>query len=229
MSLENNIAKVANLIGDTTRAKILTALMEDKVLTAGELAIAANISPQTASNHLNKLLQAKLILCEVAGRNRYYKLASHHVAAALESLSLLGESPKASLPRHNKLLHEIKMARTCYDHLAGQLGVAVSNALRMKKYIKLAENQFQVTQKGTQFFESLSIDVAELLKLRRSFARPCLDWTEREYHLAGSLGKALLDYFLDNRLVIRSKRKPRVVVLTTKGKQWLSSELSIEL
>jgi len=208
---------------------MLTALMQGRSLTAGELALSANISPQTASNHLNKLLKADLILCEAAGRHRYYKLASHQVAQALETLSVLTGSPKTSPPRHDKLPQEIKQARTCYDHLAGQLGVAISKALQTKKYIKLDENQFQITKKGSQFFDNLSIDVAALSQLRRSFARPCLDWTEREYHLAGSLGKALLDYFLDNRLVIRAERKPRVVVLTTKGKSWLHSNLGIAL
>lgn len=229
MSLENDIAKVANLIGDKTRAKILTALMEGRALTAGELALNANISPQTASNHLNKLLQANLIVCERAGRHRYYKLASYQVAKALESLSILSESKKKSPPRHHKLPQDIKLARTCYDHLAGELGVAILKTLQTKKYVKLSDNQFEVTQKGSHFFKRLSIDINVLTQLRRSFARPCLDWTEREYHLAGSLGKALLDYFLNHRLVIRSKRKPRVIVLTTKGKQWLRSQLAIEL
>lgn len=229
MSLEDDIAKTASLIGDKTRAKILTTLMQGRALTAGELALRAQISPQTASNHLNKLLKANLIVCEAAGRHRYYKLASYQVARALESLSVLTDSSKTSPPRHNQIPQEIKQARTCYDHLAGTLGVAITKALQAKKVIKLTENQFQVTKKGNQFFKSLSIDVETLSQLRRSFARPCLDWTEREHHLAGSLGQALLTYFLDNRLLIRVKRKPRVVVLTTKGKKWLSSHLSVEL
>lgn len=228
MVLENDIAKIANLIGDATRAKILTTLMAGKAFTAGELALSAAISPQTASNHLAKLLQAKLILCEAAGRHRYYKLASHQVAKALETLSLLSDVP-AIAPSRNKFSLEIKQARTCYDHLAGELGVAISTALQIKKFIMLIGDQFQLTEKGCQFFENLSIDVKELLCQRRTFVRPCLDWTEREYHLAGNLGKALLTYFLEHRLIIRSKQQPRVVVLTTAGKKWLSLHLSIQL
>ncbi|MEM1243365.1 MAG: winged helix-turn-helix domain-containing protein [Pseudomonadota bacterium] len=224
MSLESNIA---NLIGDTTRAKILTTMMDGRAFTAGELAMIANVSPQTASNHLSKLRQAKLILCETGGRHRYYKLASHRVAKVLESLSILTDSPKLSLPNHNKLPREISLARTCYDHLAGRLGVAITAALQSKQYIKLIEKNFIITTKGKQFFAELDIDVTVLTNLRRSFARPCLDWTERKYHLAGSLGKAILDYFLNHRLVMRSTSKPRVIVITTKGKKWLKSYLSI--
>lgn len=221
--IQKDIAKIASLIGDKTRASILIALMEGGALTAGELAIRANISPQTASNHLSKLLRANLVICESTGRHRYYKLSSHLVAQALESLSLVSGHDKRRPPRHHTIDKDICFARTCYDHLAGELGVKLKNALIDKAYIKLDDEKFIVTKTGKPFFNKLGIDVDKLSKQRRHFAKACLDWTEREHHIAGSLGHALLDYFLQNRLVIRSKHKPRVIALTTKGKFWFRS------
>lgn len=227
MNLDEQIAKVASLIGDKTRSAILMALMEGRALTAGELAFRANISPQTASNHLKKLLDAGLIeLVKTPTRYRYYKISSPLVAKALESLSLLLPDKKHP-PRHEKLDHEICFARTCYDHLAGTLGVKITAALIKKELIKKKDNEFVLTKKGKIFFEGLHINCESLMKLKRQFAKPCLDWTEREYHLAGSLGNSLLEYLLNNRLLMASKKKPRVLVLTTKGERWLSQKFDI--
>ena len=228
MSLNKAIAKAAHLIGDKTRVNILVALMEGRALTAGELALRANISPQTASNHLKKLLAAKLIAhVKTPTRYRYYKIASPLVANALESLSLLTDSPKKRPPHHEKLDQDICFARTCYDHLAGELGVKVTNALLDKEIIKENQNYFQITPQGYHFFKELNIDCHSLLKQRRQFAKSCLDWTEREYHLAGSLGKALLDHLINQGIVIPSKKKSRVLILTTKGKLWLQNKFNL--
>ncbi len=228
MTLDKVIANIASLIGEKTRASILVSLMEGKALTAGELAMRADISPQTASNHLKKLMDAKLILhVKTPTRYRYYKIASPLVAAALESLSLLSESPIKLSTIHKNLDKEICFARTCYDHLAGELGVKITNCLLSKDFIKENNEQFLVTSSGNKFFKSLDIDCNELTKLRRHLAKPCLDWTERKYHLAGSLGKALFEYFINHRLLIRSKTKPRVIILTTKGQLWLRNELEL--
>lgn len=225
MSIDKEIAKIASLIGDNTRSAILIALMEGKALTAGELAFRANISPQTASNHLKKLAEAGLIeLIKTPTRYRYYKISSPLVAQSLEALSLLLPDKKRP-PRHEKLDQEICFARTCYDHLAGTLGVKITNALQNKKFIHLKNVEFSVTQQGDAFFKKININCAELKKLKRQFAKPCLDWTEREYHLAGSLGSSLLEYLLTNRLLIRSKNKARVIILTEKGRTWLKDNL----
>lgn len=229
MDIKNDIAKVAELIGDNTRASILVALMEGRTLTAGELALRANISPQTASNHLKKLLAAKLINhVKTAGRYRYYQIASPLVAQALEALSVL-KSPaqKSCPPRHGRLNQEIRFARTCYDHLAGELGVKVTQALVKKNFLQEQDGIYSITIMGKNFFSQHQIDCDTLIKQSRQFARCCLDWTEREYHLAGSLGKALLDYFLQQRLLLRSKTKPRVVLLTTQGQLWLRTQLGL--
>lgn len=227
MTLDEQIAKISSLMGDKTRASMLIALMEGKALTAGELALRANISPQTASNHLKKLLAAQLIThVKTPTRYRYYKISSPLVAAALESLSLLTIHPQKP-PRHEKLPHDICFARSCYDHIAGRLGVSITQALLTKCYLKEKDETFIVTGQGQIFFETLPIVLEKLKLSRRVLAKPCLDWTEREYHLAGSLGQAILEHFITQRLVIRSKTKPRVLLLTVEGKRWLSDKLSL--
>lgn len=227
MNLDAEIAKIAGLIGDKTRAAILIALMEGKALTAGELALRANISPQTASNHLKKLMEAELIeFIKTPTRYRYYKITSPLVSKVLESLSLLLPDKKRP-PNHEKIDHEICFARTCYDHLAGTLGVKITNALQKKEFLKIKNNEFKLTDKGEDFFKEIDINCRELMILKRQFAKPCLDWTEREYHLAGSLGSSFLQFLLNNRLVIRSKNKTRVIFLTEKGRIWLKKHLAI--
>ncbi len=228
MKLEFDIAKVAQLIGDPSRAAILVALMQANALTAGELAMVTNISAQAASNHLKKLMTAKLIICQHAGRHRYYRLASHHVATVLESLAIV-TNKKITSPLHKHLDKEICFARTCYDHIAGELGIQIIQSIIKSNMIKQHDNHYEVSQKGLKYFASLNIDCQSLQKQRRIFAKPCLDWTQRNFHLAGSLGKALLDYFFQERLVIKHQSKARVLVLTTKGKIWLKEQLNIKL
>lgn len=221
------IAKIASLIADETRATILMTLMAGKAFTAGELAFFSHVSAQTASNHLKKLMQAKLITCEASGRNRFYKLASHQVAEVLESLGLLLDVNSQIPPGHKKLDKAICQARTCYDHLAGELGVKLTKGLLENNFIILSDGIFVVTSRGENFFSNLNIDIKNLKKQKRQFAKACLDFTEREYHLAGSLGAAVLDYMVLNRLVIKSNNKPRVIIITEKGRQWLRTVLKL--
>jgi hypothetical protein len=115
----------------------------------------------------------------------------------------------------------------CYDHLAGKLGVEITRSLLKKNYLKMIDDQFLLTEAGKLFFQELDINCDELKNLRRQFAKPCLDWTEREYHLAGSLGSAILIFFINNKIVIKSK-KPRVILLTEKGNKWINKNLDIE-
>lgn len=226
--MDKQIAHIAKLIGDPTRAVILVALMAGRALTAGELAIRAHISPQTASNHLKKLLEAKLIQhIDTPSRYRYYQIASPLVAQALESLSLLSAEPKQAPPRHERIDKALCAARTCYDHLAGALGVQIAQALQRKGYVRQVEQVFEVTDQGHAFFATFEINCEQLQKQRREFAKACLDWTEREYHVAGSLGKAILIFMLEQRLIRQSKQKPRVIVVTEQGKRWLRERLGI--
>ncbi len=218
--LKKNIVHVASLLGDDTRAAIMVNLMDGKAFTASELARSANVSAQTASNHLKKLTNAHLIICEPAGRHRYYKLASVEVAEVLESLGLLG-SPCNKKVRCNSYDKDICYARTCYDHLAGELGVELTKALVHAHFLILQDRNYLVSERGERFFCSLGIDLVALKKQKRQFAKACLDCTEREYHLAGALGSAILAYLIQNRLVLKSKTKLRVLVITQQGREWL--------
>lgn len=167
MPIDKEIAKIAALIGDKTRANILIALMEGRALTAGELAIRANISPQTASNHLKKLMHAGLIAhVKTASRYRYFKINSPLVAQVLESLSLLTKNVKMPPPRHEKLDKDICFARSCYDHLAGKLGVIIIRSLLDKNFIRENEQEFLVTPEGEAFFKTMNIDCNHLLRQR---------------------------------------------------------------
>lgn len=223
MKLDEQIAKIAALIGDKTRAAILLALMDGKAMTAGELALRANVSAQTASNHLKKLLNANLIeLVTSRTRYHYYKISSHHVGNLVEAIAILLPNKHAPIIE-KKVDIEMAFARTCYDHLAGKLGVEITNILQQKNIIHLDNNIFVVSKMGKDFFSKLLIDTSLLKTYKRQFAKPCLDWTEREYHLAGSLGKAILDYMIENKLILHSKSKHRVLYITEKGKRWLGA------
>lgn len=224
-NLDENIAKIASLIGDNTRAAILIALMEGRALTAGELALRANISPQTASNHLKKLQAENLIeYVKTPTRFRYYRISSPLVGQALEALSLLTTCPKKRPPKHDKLDHSICFARTCYDHLAGEMGVKLANRLQASNYIILNNENYDITDSGVQFLASLDIDIAELKKKKRQLTKACLDWTEREFHIGGALGAALFSILLKNDWV-RQAEKSRVVYLTLSGQHWFDFKI----
>jgi DNA-binding transcriptional ArsR family regulator len=185
------IAEAASLIGDPARANMLTALLDGRALTATELGIAAGVAPSTASGHLGKLLDGKLLAVTVTGRHRYYQLASPSVARALESLMALAvDGP----PRHRpkaRCDEAMARARTCYDHLAGKLGVALAAALVERKQVVLTEDGGRVTDAGRTFFDEVGIDLAPRPTSRRAFCRPCVDWSERRWHIGGTVGAAI--------------------------------------
>ncbi len=200
------LAGVAGLIGDRARAAILLALMGGQALTAGELARAARVTKQTASAHLAKLLAARLLADERAGRHRYFRLADHQVAAAVESLTRLAHrGTRAAAPAFGRLAAggpsvtagpadaALRKARTCYDHLAGELGVLVFDSMAQRELVRVAGRDVQLTAQGEQFCRQLGIDVGGLRRARRPMCLACLDWTHRRHHLAGALGAAVLD------------------------------------
>lgn len=188
------IAEVAALVGEPARANMLTALMDGRALTAKELAYVAGVTPQTASGHLAKLADARLLACIHQGRHRYYRIASPLVARMLESISLVAaiEAPPRHRPRSAQD-DALRQARTCYDHLAGRLGVAIADALVAREAVLLSDDGGEVTAAGAAFLkDTLAIELA-LLPRRRFFCRPCLDWSERRPHLAGAVGAALAE------------------------------------
>jgi len=223
-----DIAEIAALIGDPARANMLSALMGGQALTATELAYEARVTPQTASAHLAKLTRARLLAVERQGRNRYYRLAGPAVANALESLTILaGDAPPRRRPPGPKDA-AMRAARICYDHLAGGLGVAVTDALVCRGFLTERGDEFVVTPEGREWLEKFEIDVKALRRMRRVFARRCLDWSERRPHLAGALGAAMADQLFDRDWVVRI-RDSRGLTVTGAGRRGLRRILGIDL
>jgi DNA-binding transcriptional ArsR family regulator len=217
-----NIAAVAELISDPSRAAMLDALMGKQALPAGELARKAGIAPQTASTHLSKLVDGGLLLLIRQGRHRYYQLANTDVARALEALATIAPPAHAHSLRESIVAEQLRCARTCYDHLAGKLGVQLAQTLHDRDILQFEEQdrKYRVTEEGTRFLTQFGIDLEQLQGLRRAFALPCLDWSERRYHLAGALGAAFAERFFQLGW-IEKLPKSRAVRLTENGRAGL--------
>jgi DNA-binding transcriptional ArsR family regulator len=221
MEPDNQFSTIACLIGEHARATILWNLLDGRAYTAGELAVSANISPQSASNHLNKLIKADFLKVEKQGKHRYYKFAREEVAFAIESIANLMPYKKPNGFQKSIVNGDIQYARTCYDHLAGKFAVDLTQTLIKQKILKLDGNHFLVSSKGEAWFEMIGLNINELKNTKRHFAKPCLDWTERKHHLAGALGAALLNQMLSFNW-IRKKANSRIVILTAKGETELN-------
>jgi len=225
--MEPNIASPAALIGDPGRAAMLQALMDGRAQPAGALAWAACLTAQAASNHLARLVDGGLVTVEREGRHRYYRLASAEVAHALEALALLA-APLRSLeqPRSPKA-RALRDGRCCYGHLAGRLGIAVTQALvDHGAIVPAADKLYEVPPAGQVWFEDLGLDL-NALRSKRGLARQCLDWTERRHHLAGPLGVALL-----SRMValgwIETVPGGRAAMVTSLGREELRRRLGVD-
>jgi DNA-binding transcriptional ArsR family regulator len=239
MDTEEQFGQMASLLGEPARAKMLWALLEGKAFTATELALRGEVSPQGASMHLGKLVQAGWLSVRQQGRHRYYQLASREVAYAIEAIANLlpadggrnigsgfpaGGSPVAA-PLSNG---DIRYCRSCYDHLAGRAGVAITDALLRKNLLEPVDERYEATHAGIKWLAALGIDVAELKGSRRVFARPCLDWSERRHHIAGSLGAALLEKMLADDW-LRRVRHSRAIIVTAKGEKKFSQLLGLSI
>ncbi len=226
MTTPVSLAKVAALVGDPARANMLCALLDGRALTAGELVYAANVSPQTTSGHLAKLTQAHLLDALKQGRHRYYRIATPLVVQMLESIMAVAiHTP----PRHrpvSKADEAMHTARTCYDHLAGRLGVGLADTLCSRGHVVLAEDGGEVTAQGHDFFERFG--VALVKDRRRIFCRACVDWTERRPHLAGAVGAALASRCFDLGWVKRM-REGRALAITPAGRSGLRDVFGISL
>jgi DNA-binding transcriptional ArsR family regulator len=213
-----SIARVATLLGDGARAEMLTALMGGQALTATELASHAGVTKQTASAHLAKLLEGKLLAVEAQGRHRYFRLADRDVAELLESL--MGVAFRAgavrlkSSPRDPALRH----ARVCYDHLAGDLGVLVYDGLRKRGWLRGEDGAVALTRRGAAELAALGVDATA--SSRRPLCRTCLDWSVRRPHLAGALGASLLAHYYERGWAKRVKGT-RIVAFTAPGERAL--------
>jgi DNA-binding transcriptional ArsR family regulator len=228
MSTGPDFSVVAALIGDTARASMLSILLGGQSLPASELAYAAYITPQTASHHLAKLVNGGLLEVTRSGRHRYYKLKNTEVAHALETLLAIS-SPIQVRSRHSSPEHQaLCFARTCYDHLAGKLGVAVTQAFVQTGLIVQDDQAFRLTAAGSAWLAAHRIAEAPLHAGRRMFARACLDWSERQVHLAGALGAALSGWMIENNWVQRIPNS-RTLLMTQAGRQGLLTELGVNI
>src|SRR5688500_10967626 len=213
------IPRIASLLADPARASMLWSLIDGTTRPAGELAYAANISPQSASAHLAKLVDGGLLVLEIQGRHRYFRLASADVASAVEAIASLSvasrpRTPRAALPPRVEV--QFLQARTCYGHLAGQMSVKILEAMLAGGWLAAAGRDFTVTAVGADKLGAMGIDLAAVGNPRRVFARACVDLTQRRAHLGGALGEALLELYSANGW-IRRRRSSRVVDITPKG------------
>lgn len=219
----------AFLLADPARAMMLMALLDGRALPAGELAYAARVTAQTASSHLAKLLAGGLVTLEVEGRHRYYRLAGSHVAQALEHLAAI--RPQAQIRRRalSAEAQRLRFCRRCYDHLAGQVGVALTRALEDREYLLPAGNKrLQVTPAGSEWLAGLGIDLGGIKVSRGGLARQCLDWTERQHHVAGPLGVELMRVLCASGW-LRRGRESRAVEVLPKGRRELRAQLGIDV
>jgi DNA-binding transcriptional ArsR family regulator len=215
-----DLAALAALLGDPARARMLTSLMHGTALTATELALEAEIAPSTASAHLAKLTDAQVLAIEKQGRHRYFRLFDGDVAALLEQLmGLAARRGIAPLRRTGPADPALRVARVCYDHLAGERGVWLLDRLRERKLLD-GHDACSVSAAGEAFFARLEIDVDALAHSRRTLCRPCLDWSERRHHLGGALGAAILARIFALRWA-RRESGSRAVAFTANGERSL--------
>jgi len=222
------IAEIAALAGDPARANILTALLDGRAMTATELAYAARVTPQTASGHLGKLTEAGLITATPSGRHRYFRLASAKVAQMLESIVAVAGDNRPRFRPLSRQAAELRAARVCYDHLAGQLGVRIADAMVARGYLVLEDEGGRITDSGARFLWDLGIDTRIARKGRRHLCRACLDWTERRPHIGGAIGAALAERWLALGWITRAKDS-RAVAVTPAGERGFRESLAMNL
>jgi len=239
---DTDIAQAAALIADPARAAILSALMAGRPLAAGELARLAGVSATTASFHLAKLREGNMIEVARQGRHRYYRLAGHEVASALEALGLISPGQPVRTLRQSREAAALAAARTCYDHLAGQAGVELLEAL-VQHGLLVREKQessrtgsgntatatrFEATGAGAKTFASFGINVTEIRRSRRNFAGECMDWTQRRGHLNGALAAAITTRLFELGWIERGQRR-RSVRVTAAGAEGLGAVFGFEV
>ena len=224
--MNDAVAGAANLLAEPARAAMLLELMSGRALPAGELAEVANVSPQTASGHLAKLVEGRFLRMEQQGRHRYYSLASSDVANAVEGLLVLTNGARKSLPVPE--VGSLEHARTCYAHLAGWLGVQIADALQANGVLLPAGGRaFAVTQRGYEWFKEIGVDVASAEDgANPKVARQCIDWTERRPHVAGAVGVGMYRRFVALKWIVPAKNT-RAVRVTLDGKRELWKRLRV--
>jgi len=217
MDVSEDFSQVASLICEPARAKMLWYLLDGKAYTATELASFADISITSVSNHLSRLLDADMLKVQAQGRYRYYSFANDQVAYAVEALAQLTPVNSSIKSKQSNPAGE-KYCRTCYDHLAGYVGVLLVDTMEKKGFLKKSEKEYLVTKNGWKWFEHFNIKQTDYSTVRRPVARQCLDWSERRPHLAGQLGADLLQFMLLKKW-LKKVQFSRELIVTAKGRQ----------
>jgi DNA-binding transcriptional ArsR family regulator len=194
--MDDAVCRIAAAIGEPARARMLFCLMDNHARTSTELAAVADVSASTASVHLNRLKAERLVTVQVQGKHRYYRLQGAEVAGVLEGLSVLAGGNRPTFVPNTPT--RLRAARTCYDHMAGTLGVSLHDQLRALGWIS---DCYDLSTKGAKAFADMGMDVAAAQAQRRRFAYPCLDWSERRFHIGGALGSMLLKFALERKWV----------------------------
>ena len=218
------MSEIAALVGDRARGEMLSALVSGRALTAKELAYVAKVTPQTTSEHLSKLVEAGILTFNTRGRFRYFRLASAAVSQMLEGIMTVAASRRPPSFRDPTLAR----ARICYDHLAGELGVTIADSLIRNGHLVLGPDGGELTDSGETFLANFGVDVTGSRRRRRAFCRPCLDWSERRYHVAGLVGTEIWRRCLELRWLTR-ERDSRALRLTTAGRAGLLTTFGVDL
>jgi len=227
MDADQIISRIAAAIGEPARVRMLFCLMDGHARTSTELAVVANVSPSTASAHLNKLQTERLIKVLAQGKHRYYSLNGSNVANALEGLSVVAGISRIEFVPNTPT--ELRNARTCYDHIAGKIGVLLHDRLKTLGWISnRKKNEYDLTSSGIKAIEILGIDVVAVRTLRRRFAYPCLDWSERQPHIGGALGAALLNTMIKRKWLTQDLDS-RTLNITNKGRREMIDRFGISI
>ena len=224
MNGDADIAAAAALLAEPARATLMTAVIAEGALPASELAARAGVAPSTASGHLGRLVDGGFLTSEKQGRHRHYRLADPAVAAAIEALALVAPQPPVRSLREATRSELLREARTCYDHLAGRVGVALARSLEADGTLVRRNGGYELGPESGARLEELGIDLGALETLRRPLVRGCLDWSERELHVAGALGAALADRFFELGWIKRREGN-RSFEVTSVGRAHLPAEL----
>lgn len=227
MDVVDEFSQVATLLCEPARAKMLWYLLDGKAYTATELASFADISITSASNHLSRLLDADMLKVQVQGRYRYYAFANAQVAYAVEALAQLTPASTTAITKELNPEGE-KYCRTCYDHLAGFVGVTLVESMEKKGYLKKMDKHYQVTKKGWEWLQQFNIKQGDYDNIRRPVTKQCLDWSERRPHLAGQLGADLLEFMVQKKW-LKKVRFSRELILTTIGRQEIYKLFGVSL
>jgi len=226
---DDAVSTIAAAIGEPARARMLCCLLDGRARTTTELAAVAGVTPSTASVHLHRLKTQRLVQVHAQGKHRYYSLEGAHVAAALEALSVLAGGSREPFVPNTPI--RLRFARTCYDHIAGTLGVALNDRFRALRWLSGgsgSDSAYELTPNGAKGLEALGIDIEAMRTLRRRFAFGCVDWSERRPHLGGAMGAALLNVALKRKWVIQDP-DCRALTLTRAGRREMQIRFPLQI